>query len=260
MRAVVRSDEAADALTKAGVETVKADLKDRASLDAACAGVEAVVTTANSAKRGGDDTPQSVDDEGNRNLVDAASAAGVRRFVFTSVLGSDPDSPAPFVRGKGRTEQRVRTSGMEWTVLAPNAFLDFWIPAVVAGPALAGQPVTIVGEGRRRHSMIAERDVAAFAVAALENRTAIGQTLVLGGPEAVSWRDIVAAFEQELGRAVPLRTVAPDEGIPGLPAMVNGLAALLDTYDSPIDMQDTVATYGVTLTPLAQWVREFVAR
>jgi hypothetical protein len=69
----------------------------------------------------------------------------------------------PFLKAKGQTEQRLRTSGMTWTVLQPNLYMDTWIPAVV-GPALAGQPVTLVGKGLRQHSMVAARDVASYAV------------------------------------------------------------------------------------------------
>jgi NADH dehydrogenase len=148
---------------------VTGDLKDPQTLNAACAGVDAVITTANSMGRGGGDTVESVDRIGNANLVDAAAAEGIGHFVFTSVLGASPRSPMPFTRARGETEERLRASGIPSTVLQPDAFMDTWIPPVVAGPALAGQPVTIVGEGRRRHSFVAMRDVAAYAVAALDH-------------------------------------------------------------------------------------------
>ena len=151
VRILVRGDSSYDHLVTAGAEPVTGDLKDPDSLPACCTGVEAIVTTANSAGRGGDDTVESVDRQGNRNLIEAATAAGVRHFVFTSVLGASPDSPVPFVRAKGETEQRLHDSGMAWTVLQPDAYMDTWVPMVVGGPALAGQSVTLVGEGRRRH-------------------------------------------------------------------------------------------------------------
>ena len=147
------------------------DLKDRVSLDPACQGVEVVITTANSVLRGGDDTPQTVDLLGNRNLIDAAKAAGVKQFIFISVAGADPNSPAPFVAAKGQTEVTLRASGMPYTILAPAAFMEIWIGVYIGAPILQGQPVTIVGEGRRRHSFIAAGDVAAFTLAAIENPT-----------------------------------------------------------------------------------------
>lgn len=259
VRVLVRRDSSHEALAAAGAEAVIGDLKDRGSLDAACAGVDTVVTTANAVSRGGEDTIESVDREGNRNLIDAAVAAGVRRFVFTSALGADPDSPVPFLQAKAETEQRVRDSGMDWTVLSPNIFMDVWVPAVVGGPALTDQPVTLVGEGRRRHSFVSEQDVAAYAVAALNHSGSSHSTLVIGGPNPVSWRDVVETFEQELGRKLPVETVSPGTPVPGLPDMMSQLLAAQDTYDSPIDMTELAQTYGVTPTSMSDFVREFVA-
>lgn len=196
---------------------------------------------------------------GNRNLIEVAAAEGVRHFVFISALGASPQHPMPFLQAKGETEQRLRHSGMAWTVLQPNLFMDKLPLAVVGAPALAGQPVTLVGEGRRRHSLVATRDVVAYVTAALENPQAEGQTLLIGGPQPVSWRDVVAAFEQELGREVPVRTVPLGQPVPGMPDMITELLTALETYDSPLDMSALAAAYGVTPTSLADFVRGFVA-
>jgi uncharacterized protein YbjT (DUF2867 family) len=259
VRILVRTGSSYDALVAAGAEAVTGDLKDRDTLGAACAGAHAIVTTANSIARGGEDTIESVDRVGNRNLIDAAVAAGVRRFVFISSLGADAQSPSPFLRAKGETEEHLRDSGMAWTVLQPNVFMDILIPALVGCPALANQPVTLVGDGRRRHSFVARHDVAAYAVAALGRQDAAGQTLVIAGPEPVSWRDIVAAFARELGRDLPVHTIAPGEPVPGLPDMATPVLAALDTYDSPLDITELADTYGVTPTTLADFVRDFIS-
>ena len=255
----MRTGSSYDTLVASGAQPVTADLKDPHSLRAACAGVAAVITTANSLGRGGTDTIESVDRVGNRNLVAAAAAEGVAHFVLTSVLGASPQSPAPLVRAKGETEELLRNSGMGWTVLRPDAFMDTWIPLVVGGPALAGRPVSIVGEGRRIHSFVAMRDVAAYAVAALEHPSAEGRTLTIGGPQALAWRDIVDVFERVLARPITLRTVPPGRPVPDLPEFVGDLLAVLDSYDSPIDISELASTYEVTPTPVADFVRDFVA-
>ena len=95
VRVLVRPASDWAELERAGAEIALGDLKEPPSLDRACAGVEVVVTTANSAKRGGADNVETVDLTGNRNLIDAAARAGVRRFVFVSVLGVSADSPVP---------------------------------------------------------------------------------------------------------------------------------------------------------------------
>ncbi|MDQ3735449.1 MAG: hypothetical protein M3400_15895, partial [Actinomycetota bacterium] len=111
---------------------------------------------------------------------------------------------------------------------------------------------------RRRHSMIAATDVAAYAVAALDHPDAQGQTLFIGGPEPVTWRDAVSAFEHELGREVPVRTVEPGEPVPGLPEVITPLLSALNTYDSPMDMSQLASQYGVRPTTLADFVHGFV--
>ena len=135
VRILVRPASDAQALIDAGAKPVMGDLKDRASLDAAVDGVDTLITTANSAKRGGDDNPQTVDDQGNANLIEAANAAGVKHFVFVSSLGADASSQIPFVAAKAKTEQRLRESGLPHTIVAPNVYVDVWVGMVVAGPA-----------------------------------------------------------------------------------------------------------------------------
>jgi uncharacterized protein YbjT (DUF2867 family) len=259
VRVLVREGSAYEALVAAGAETVFGDLKEPDSLAAACKGVDAIVTTANSVGRGGEDNVESVDLRGNRNLIEAAEAAGVRRFVFTSALGAEEDSPVEFLRAKAQTEQRLRASGMSSTILEPNLYMEIWIPAVVGGPALSGGPVTLVGEARRRHSMVSRSDVAAYATGALSSKEAEGQTLVVGGPEAVSWRDVVTAFEKELGRDITVETVPLGEPVPGFPPMMSGLLAAMDGYDSAIDMTEMAAAYGVEPLSLQEFVHNFVA-
>lgn len=146
---------------------------------------------------------------------------------------------------------------MTWTALQPNLFMDTWIPALV-GPALAGQPVTLIGEGLRQHSMVAARDVASYAVTAIDHPEAQGRTLFIGGAHPVSWRDVISAFEAELGRDISVRTIEPGEPAPGLPDVVAPLLAALDTYDTPMDMTQLTGQYGVRPTTLAEFVHSFV--
>jgi uncharacterized protein YbjT (DUF2867 family) len=249
----------AEVLIEAGAQPVYGDLRDRASLDAAVEGVETVITTANSAMRGGADNPQSVDLEGNRNLIEAARDASVEHFIFVSLLGADPSHPAPFVQAKAQSESALRESGIEYTILAPTAFMEVWPAMVVGMPALQGRPVTLVGEGRRRHSFVSNRDVAAFAVSAVERPEARNQYLAIGGPEALSWRDVVATYERVLGRSMPVEFVAMGEPVPGLPDPMPALLAGMETYESDVEMEEVARTFDVPLTSLETFVREQVA-
>lgn len=255
VRILVRPTSAYTPLVAAGAHPVFGDLKDQHSLNVACEGVEQVLTTANSALRGGADTVQTVDLDGNRRLIDAAAKAGVQQFVFTSALGADVHSPDAFIQAKARSEAHLRASGLPHTILAPNIYMEVWAAAVVGRPALAGQPVTLVGEGRRKHTMIAMGDVMEYATRLLSHYTGTHPYLPLGGPEALSWRDIVATFERILGRPIPVQYVRPGDPVPGLPPTMVGLLAAMEQFDSPVDMHDLAQAFHITPTPLEAVVR-----
>lgn len=259
VRILVRPNSEYQSLVALGAQPVIGDLKDRASLDRACDGQSTVITTANSAQRGGQDNVENVDLNGNRNLIDAAKAAGVKHFIFMSAQGADPNSPVPFVQAKANTEDYLRQSGMNYTILRPNIFMGVWFGVIIGLAMQNGQPVTMVGHGDKKHTFIAEPDVAAFAVAAVDNPAALNHTLILGGPQAVSWLDIVAAAGRVIGRDLEIRRIPPTEPIPFLPEeaghTISGLMAFTDTYESPLDMTETVATYGVRLTSAEEFLR-----
>ena len=266
LRLLVRPGSDYRGLVEAGAEATLGDLKDPASLARACRGVDTVISTASAGQRGGEDTPQTVDLEGNRRLIEAANAAGVKQFIFVSALTASADHPAPLLRAKAATEAALRSSALTYTILAVNCIADVMFPLVIGYPLSTGRPVTLVGEGRRRHTFIAARDIAAFAVAAVDHPSAFNRRIPIGGPEASSWRDVVAAYERALGRSIRVNWIAPGELLPDLPPapglkeLVSGLVTALDTFDSPLDMTSTARTFGVRPTTLDELVaREGIA-
>jgi uncharacterized protein YbjT (DUF2867 family) len=248
----------AKSLIEAGAQPVYGDMKDPGSLNQACHGIQIVITTATSAMRGGDDTVESVDRRGNRSLILAAKAAGVSKFNFISFLGASPDNPVPLFQAKAEAEKLLIESGLTYTILSPNFFIESWAGMVVGIPLRTGQPVTLVGEGQRLHSLISMKDVTAFAVAAVDNPLAVNQKIILGGPEPVCWQGIVEAFGSVLGKSLPVRFVAPGESIPGLPEIVSPVLAGMETYDSPIPMQATATSFGVKMTPLSMTIQSML--
>ncbi|MGE5263871.1 MAG: SDR family oxidoreductase [Acidobacteriota bacterium] len=242
-------------LVERGAQVVLGDLKDTASLLPACQGVDTVITTANSVQRGGDDNVENVDLKGNRSLIDAAKQAGVKHFVFVSVQMADARSPAPFLAAKGATEEHLIASGIPYTIIAPNAFMEMWVGRVVGMPAMQGQPVTVVASADTKHSFISAADVVAFTIAALDNPAARNQRLVLGGPEPLSFRDAAMTYQRVLGRPVQVRVVNPGEPVPGLPEAIVPLLTGMGMFETPIDMTETARTFGISLIPLEQMVR-----
>jgi len=245
-------------LIEAGAQPVYGDLKDRASLDQACQGIETVITTANSAMRGGEDNVDTVDRHGNRNLIEAARAAGVKQFIFISFLGANLNHPVPLFKAKAETEAILTENGMPYTILSPNFFMESWIGMVVGIPLQARQPVTLVGQGQRLHSLISVGDVAAFAAATVGHPAALNQKIILGGPEPLSWRGIVNTFGQVLGQELPVQFVAPGEAIPGLPEMVPPMLAAMETYDSAIPMGETAQAFAVEQTTLSSFAHSML--
>lgn len=257
VRVLARPNSRYQPLAEAGAQVIMGDLKNRASLEPACEGIDTVITTANSALRGGEDNIQTVDLQGNRSLIDAAKAAGVRNFIYVSANGADANNPEPMLNAKGKTEQYLIRSAMHYTIVAPTPFMDVWIPMVVGGPIATGRPITLVG-GNRKHSMIASVDVAKFIVAFVNNPKAINQRLIVGGPQAISFRDAVATCERTLSRKIPMQTLAPMQPIPGFPDNLLGLLAGLDTFDSPVEMNELNKAFGIKLVSMEQFVAEML--
>jgi NADH dehydrogenase len=98
--------------------------------------------------------------------------------------------------------------------------------------------------------MVSMADVAAFATAAVDHPAARNAYLPIGGPEALSWRDIVAVCGQCLGRELPVQFVAMGEPVPGVVEAVQPLMWGFETYDSILDTDELARGYGVELTPL----------
>jgi hypothetical protein len=120
----------------AGVETVRGDVLDPASLPAALAGARAIVTTATGFSDWASPNP-AVDSEGNRNLIDAAATAGVSRFMFTSALAAEgAQSVTPFWMKK-LTEDHLETSGVPFVALRFGTLIggthDFWARDLARG-------------------------------------------------------------------------------------------------------------------------------
>lgn len=237
-----------------GAEIVVGDVGDAESLDRACSGIDTLLTTASAVRRGGDDTIDRVDLEGTRALFEAAARQHVRHIVYVSAYGADEASTTPLLAAKGRNEAFLRASGLHWTVIAPDLFMESSVGEVVGRPAATGHPVTICGDGRTQHAFIAEHDVAAFSVAAVKHPAALDRRLEIGG-QVLAWREVVATYERALGRTIEVRY--SDAGTPnlGVPPDVRTVLDAMDRHDSACDAGPLAAELGVPLTTLDAWVR-----
>ncbi len=177
-----------------GIELVDGDLKDALSLRRACHGVESIISTASSTfSRQGGDSIQTVDQLGQLALADAAHATGVRQFVFVS-FRANPLFESALSAAKRAVERHLAVSGLAYTILHASYFMEVWL-----APALGFDPVhgeaRIYGEGRNKISWVSYNDVARIAVASLDEPKARNQTIEIGGPEALSPREVLRTFE-----------------------------------------------------------------
>jgi uncharacterized protein YbjT (DUF2867 family) len=252
-------------LTSLGVGTVRGDLRDRASLDAACAGVEAVVSTATTTlSRQPGDGIAVTDRDGQLALVDAAQAAGVRRYVYVSVSGNLGGGDA-LTQAKRAVEARVRASGMTYTILRPTVIMEVWL-----GPALgfdyAAGKVTVFGAGDAPISWIALGDVAEFAARSVRDPAAEDATIELGGPEALSANEVVRVFETTAGRPfevqrVPLQALEAQKA--AATSELDGVFASLMlgcAAGDPVPMDETLRRFPVPLTSVRDYARRALQR
>lgn len=250
VRVLRRDNPAYDDLILAGATAVTGDLKDRASLNRACDGVDIVITTANAALRGGDDTFESVDKFGTMNLIDAAKAANVKQFIYISAFGSDPKSPVPLMRYKAECEAYLHHSGLNYTILKPNIFAEVWIGAVMGIPLKARKPITLVEGGKKRHSFISVSDVAALAVATVHNEDAYDHEIAMGSSPSVTWTQIAEMVGRAVGQPIPVNYVHIGEEVPLLPDAMVQLLYALETYETHIDMSEIAHAFKLQLTPI----------
>ena len=182
------------ALQRYGVELVEGDLKDPASLARACARVHAVISTASSTlSRQSGDSIETVDHRGQLALVEAAQQARVDRFVFVS-FRENPQIQFPLAVAKRAVERALKSSGMAYTILQASYFMEVWLTPAL-GFDVAHRKVRFYGDGNQPISWISYKDVARAAAAAVTEGAGRDMVVELGGPQALSPREVVRMFE-----------------------------------------------------------------
>lgn len=251
VRALTR--DPAKARVPAGVEVVRGDYGDPASLDAALSGATAVFLL----------RPPGPDEGQDAALVGAARTAGVERLVKLSAIGTgDPDS-GPSAQWHVAGERAVRDSGLAWTVLRPSSFASntlTWLQAL-----RAGEPVpNMTGDGAS--GVIDPRDIAEVAVRALLDAGHAARTYTLTGPEAITVPGQAAVLAEVLGRPVPTRNLSPDQtrdflrtawGMDGIRAegVLTGLA-FVRAGGNAVVTEDTQEVLGRPARTFREWAED----
>ncbi len=188
-RCIVRDAARAAKVLGDGVDLVVGELDDPASIEAGCTGCEKLYLLSRHAP---------VQGEQHRSAIDAAKRAGVRRIVKSSGMMTDREMPLP--RQHQQAEDHLKASGVDWTILRPNFFMQNLLNTA---PLVKAQgKVMMLFAGDVAIGIIDVRDAAEVAVAVLTGDGHSGRTYELTGAP-VTLNDAAAALSAALGRDVP---------------------------------------------------------
>jgi uncharacterized protein YbjT (DUF2867 family) len=189
VRGMFRSKEEASK-APSGCEAVLADYADKQSLRKALEGVSSAYVVCSP-------IPQLVELESN--MIDACKESGVKHVVLNSALGAG-DYDKSFPSWHRKVEDKLKATGLSYTVLRPNGFLQ----NIVAfnAPSIRAQGAFYAAMGDAKVCYLDVGDIAVVAVKALQGGPHVGKTYELNGPEAVSNQELAARISKVTGRTV----------------------------------------------------------
>jgi uncharacterized protein YbjT (DUF2867 family) len=270
VRALARRPEKHERLRAWGCELVQGDMTDAESLRRAADGVETVVHLVALPPFAKPDAIHRVMEQGTRDLVAAAKAAGARRFVLMSALGTNERSKdlAPYYHAKWEEEHEVAGSGVEHTIFRPSFIFGRdggMLPGLVS--LVRWSPVTPV-VGTKKLQPIWVDDVAASFTKSLATPAAVNQTFDLAGPDVVTFAELNDRIRKALGKhrlAFQMPTgllkagAAAGSVLPPLRGARDGVA-MLEFEDNVTDIAPAVEVLGVKPIGLDEMLRRATAR
>jgi uncharacterized protein YbjT (DUF2867 family) len=203
VRGLVRKAEQANALRELGAEAIIGDLTQKSSLAPAVTGVSGIISTAGVVATKGNDSPATVDFQGNCHLIDLAVQANVRHFVLISVIGAQHLRSASLFPAKFHAEQYLRQSGLGWTILRGGAFMPTYQQVGKRG-AVRGR-YDVIGNPAKPVHFISPDDLAEIAVRALWEPGAWAKTLDVTNDEALTPTAIAAIHSRLFQHPIRLR-------------------------------------------------------
>jgi uncharacterized protein YbjT (DUF2867 family) len=267
VRALVRNPKRGRTLASWGTELVPGNVTNRDDLGRAVEGADSVIHLV-SIRQGRPEHFERVMVAGTRNLVDVANAAGVRRFVLMSALGTTEETRTlvPYYGAKWEMEQLTKASGLEHVIFRPSFIFarDGGILPTFRKLARLAPVTPITGAGTQRIQPIWIDDVVTYCARALNEPAAANRTFELGGPDAVTWNEFWQRLKRTLGQRRPsihvpiglLRINAViTERLPGNIPLTRDLLKMLEGPDNVVTNDDAPRTFGVQPLPLDEQLR-----
>ena len=229
VRCLVRIPRKAAFLQGWGGELVQGDLLQSDSLDRALEGCEAVIDAA-TARVDSEHSVYTVDWDGKLNLFRRMEAAGIQRLVFHSILKAREHRSVPLMDIKYCTEDLLRHSDFQYTVLQVSGFMQGLI-SQFAIPILDSQNVWV--SGRSSIAYMNSQDVARFSVAALERPNTIGVSAPAVGPQAWTSTEVVQLCEGLANKKARVLNVSP--------FAIKILRAVVSAFEAGLNVDDRLA-------------------
>jgi uncharacterized protein YbjT (DUF2867 family) len=232
VRALVRPGSDASRLEELGATITRGDMMDPESLVSAMDSVDAVITSAAGYTHHREGDSPVIDTVGNTNLVHAASRAGIRRFVLTSILTCDQTPEIPHFWHKKLTEDRLEELGVPFVALRPGAFLE---QITRFGDPFSEGRLMSFGSPSVPLTYVLASDLAGYLAAAVDASGVEGQRIDIGWDRPVTMQDIADISAEMLGRPIQL-VLSPIS--PASP-MAKDLGAMIDWFGTGRYVADT---------------------
>ena len=232
------------------------DVLDPTTVRDVVEGVFAVVNLVAIIKEGWGATFQDINYLATANVVTSARGAGVHRFIHMGAVGSSDDPRFPYWRSKWLGEQAVLSSHIPYTVLRGSLIFgpgDEFINKL-AGVVKASPMIPVVGGGHAKFQPVHVEDVARCIVTAIRRDDLKNQTLEIGGPEILTFEDIVDTIARTYALRrfklhIPIRIMRPlvwvlAKLLPNPPLTLHQLNML--TLDNVTELDNVKGTFGFT--------------
>ena len=204
VRAFVRNRAQARSISLPGVELIEGDFNRIDTINRSLAGVETLFLLTPS-------SPQA--EKQQRNFVEAAKRSHVQHIVKLSQLGADEFSHARFQHSHGVVENHIRRSGVPFTFLRPNLFMQGLFNF---GFSISTKNAFYACAGKAKVNIVDARDVAAVAFRTLTETGHAGKCYDITGPESLTHAEIAEQLSMELGKRIEYVDVTPEEMREGL--------------------------------------------
>ena len=184
------------------VEVQYGSVTDPAALAETFYNVEVVIHLVGIIRQGRRRSFDQINRQGVANVVAAAKETGVKHFIEVSAIGATNNSTYSYLYSKWRGEQEVANSGLPYTILRSSIMFgvgDEFLN-VLAGLVRVFPLVPVAGSGRNRFQPIAAADVARCVVLAVDREDLKGKTIEIGGPQQLSYNEIIGAVARTLGK------------------------------------------------------------